>query len=107
MIQKLVRSNADFTLNTSIELYMLSIDEVRWIRFKNEEQAQALFKLGQMEEVPPTTPLRKAIPVLYPMLSDSFQPPVLNQTVCKDVGVPMECGIDELLQKMRAKVEKK
>jgi len=106
MLQKLIRSKADFTLNTSIEMYMLSIDEVRWVKFKNEEQAQSLFKLGQIEGVPETTPLRKAIPILYPTpTSARCTVPVFESKLVHAIpGVPMESGVDELLKKMREKV---
>jgi len=52
MIQKLIRSKAQFTLNTSVEMYMLSVGEIRWISFLSEQQAHALFQTGQIEEMP-------------------------------------------------------
>ena len=56
MPQKLIKSKANFTLNTSIEMYILSVDEVRLVQFTNEEQAEAFFQLGQIEEVPSGIP---------------------------------------------------
>jgi len=106
MLQKLIRSKADFTLNTSVAIYMLSVDEVRWIQFKNEDHAQSLFKLGQIEEVPVTTPVRKAIPVLYPtpIAPVRSKIPISESTpVHTALEVPMESGVDDLLKKMRAR----
>jgi hypothetical protein len=114
MLQKLIRSKADFTLNTAVEEYMLSIDEVRWIKFKNEEQVQELIRLGNIEEASPSTPLQKPIPVLYPKphsiseLGVIRRSPSLRPHLPKtDLDLPMESDVDALLKRMREKVGQK
>jgi len=53
MLRKLIRSKANFILNTSIEMYMLSIGETRYVQFLNETQAHTFFQLGQIEDLSP------------------------------------------------------
>jgi len=113
MLQKLIRSKADFTLNTAVEEYMLSIDEVCWIKFKNEEQAQELIRLGNIEEASPSTPLQKPIPVLYPKPHSISELGVLRSPSLRphlpktDLDLPMESDVDALLKRMREKVGQK
>jgi hypothetical protein len=99
-------------LNTAVEEYMLSIDEVCWIKFKNEEQAQELIRLGNIEEASPSTPLQKPIPVLYPephpiSESSSIRPSMHRQLPKIDLDLPMESDVDALLKRMREKVGQK
>jgi len=56
MLRKLIRSKANFTLNTSIEMYMLFIGEERYVQFLNETQAHTFFQSGQIEDLSPSIP---------------------------------------------------
>ena len=70
MIERTIRSLRDMTLNTSIESYALSLDEVTVVKFKGEDEFNRLLALCVFVSAI-NDPVQKPIPVIPPPIPSS------------------------------------